>query len=109
MCQESRPGPRLGTSAWEDTSLLPPRWRGSSVTDLVVVFSCQVTSNSYVTLWIIAHQPPLSMGFPRQEYWSGLSFTSPGDIPDPGIEPAFLASLALAGRFFTTGATWKPV
>ena len=85
------------------------RWRGSSVTDLVVVFSRQVTSNSYVTLWIIAHQPPLSMGFPRQEYWSGLSFASPGDIPDPGIEPAFLASLALAGRFFTTGATWKPV
>ena len=37
--------------------------------------------------WTVAHQAPLSMGFPRQEYWSGLSFPSPGDLPDPGIEP----------------------
>ena len=102
VCQESRPRPRIGTPPKEDTSLLPPWWRGSSVTDPVVVFSCQVMSNSYVTLWIIAHQPPLSMGFPRQEYWSGLSFPSGGDIPDPGIGPAFLASLASAGRFFIT-------
>ena len=40
-----------------------------------------------VTLWIVAHQAPLSMGFSRQEYWSGLPFPSPGDVPDPGIEP----------------------
>ena len=40
-----------------------------------------------VTLWTIAHQPPPSMGFSRQEYWSGLLFPSPGDLPDPGIEP----------------------
>ena len=46
-----------------------------------------------------AHQVPLSMGFPRQEYWSELPFPSPGNIPDPGIEPM---TLALAGRFFTT-------
>ena len=46
-----------------------------------------------------AHQTPLSMGFPRQEYWSGLLFPSPGDLPDPGIK---LVSLALAGRFFTS-------
>ena len=43
------------------------------------------------------------MGFPRQEYWSGLPFPSPGDLPIPGIKPASLISLALAGRFFTTG------
>ena len=49
-----------------------------------------------MTLWTVAHQVPLSMGFPRQEYWSGLSFLSPGDLPDPGIEPA---SPALAGGF----------
>ena len=39
----------------------------------------------------VAHQAPLSLGFPRQEYWNGLPFPSPGDLPDPGIEPAFLA------------------
>ena len=39
------------------------------------------------TLWTVAFQAPLSMGFSRQEYWSGLPFPSPGDLPDPGIEP----------------------
>ena len=41
----------------------------------------------FATSWTIAHQAPLSMGFFRQEYWSGLPFPSPGDLPDPGIEP----------------------
>ena len=41
----------------------------------------------FVTPWTVAHQAPLSMGFPRQEYWSGLSFPSPGDLPDSGIKP----------------------
>ena len=50
------------------------------------------------------HQSPLSMGFSRQEYWSGLPFPPPGDFPDAGIEPA---SPALAGGFFTTSATWE--
>ena len=49
-----------------------------------------------------AHQGPLSMGFPRQEYWSGLPFPTPGDLPHPGIKPVSLVSLALAGGFFTT-------
>ena len=44
-------------------------------------------SNSFATPWTVALQAPLSMGFPRQEYWSGLPFPSPGDLPDPGIEP----------------------
>ena len=52
-------------------------------------------------------QAPLSMGFPRQEYWSGLQFLSPGDLPDLGIKPMSLASPASAGRFFTTSATWE--
>ena len=43
---------------------------------------------SYWTLWTVAHQAPLSMGFSRQEYWSGLSFPSPGDLPNPGIKPS---------------------
>ena len=44
-------------------------------------------SDSFVTSWTVVHKAPLSTGFPRQEYWSGLPFPSPGDIPDPGIEP----------------------
>ena len=51
------------------------------------------------TLCTVSHQAPLSMGFPRQEYWSGLPFPSLGDLPDPGIEPA---SPALSGGFLTT-------
>ena len=48
-------------------------------------------SDSFATLWTVAHQAPPSMGFSRQEYWSGLPFPSPGDLPDPGIKPAFPA------------------
>ena len=50
----------------------------------------------------VAHQVPLSMGFPRQEYWSRLPFRSPGDLPDPGLKPSSPQSPALADRFFTT-------
>ena len=60
------------------------------------------TSDSFATPWTVACQASLSMGFPRQEYWSGLPFPSPGDPPNPGIEPAFSASPALSGGFFTT-------
>ena len=47
------------------------------------------------------------MGFSRQEYWSGLPFPSPGDLPDPGIESVSLRSPALAGGFLNTSATWE--
>ena len=57
----------------------------------------------FATLWTVAHQASLSMGFSRQEYWSGLPCPPPGDLPDPGIETS-LMSLALAGRSFTTSA-----
>ena len=60
-------------------------------------------SSSFVTLWTEAHQAPLSMTFPQ--YWSGLPFPSPGDLPDPGIE---LASLVLAGGIFITEPPGKP-
>ena len=50
---------------------------------------------------------PLSMGFSRQEYWRGLLFPTPGDLPDSGIELTSLASPALAGGFFTTEPTWE--
>ena len=52
----------------------------------------------FMTLWTIAHQAPLCMGFFRQEYWSGLPFPTPGDHPDPGIEPVSQVSPELAGQ-----------
>ena len=55
--------------------------------------------------WTVAHQFPLSMGFSKQEYWSGLLFPSPGDLPDPEIKPR---SPVLAGMFFTTEPPGKP-
>ena len=61
----------------------------------------------FVTPCIVAHQAPLSMELSRQEYWSGLAFPTPGDLPDPGIKPGCPAFSALAGRFFTISATWE--
>jgi len=65
------------------------------------VLSCSVTSDS-ATAWTVAYQAPLSMELWRQEYWRGLPFPFPGDLPNPGIK------LALAGRFFTTEPPEKP-
>ena len=59
------------------------------------------------TPWTVAHQARLSMGFPRQEYWRGLPFPSPGHLPNPGIEPGSPVSPVLAGVFFTTSTTWE--
>ena len=61
----------------------------------------------FVTPWPVALQAPLSLGFSQQEYWNGVIFPLPVDLPDPGIEPAFLMSLAIAGKFFSTSATWE--
>ena len=61
----------------------------------------------FATLWTVAHQAPLSMGFSCHDYWCGLLFPPPGDLPNTGIEPLSLMSPALAGRFFTTSATWE--
>jgi len=61
----------------------------------------------FVTPWTVARQASLSMGFSRQEYWSGLPFLPPQNLPHPGIEPTSLSSPALAGGFFTTLATWE--
>ena len=61
----------------------------------------------FPTLCTVACQASLSMGFSRQEYWSGLPFPPPGDLLDPGIKPTCLASPALAGKFFTISATWE--
>ena len=71
------------------------------------------SAQSCPSLWdpmdpLRAHQAPLSMEFPRQGYWSGVSFSSPGDLPDPGMEPASPSSPALVGEFFTTSVTGEP-
>ena len=71
--------------------------RGHDMIWEVHMFSVMSAS---VTSWTVAHQAPLSMKFSRQEYWSGLPFPTQGDLPDPGIKPAYLQSPALAGGFF---------
>ena len=63
----------------------------------------------FVTLQTVVRQAPLSMGFPRQEYWSGVPCPSSGDLPNPGIKPTSLMSPALAGRFFSTVPLGKPM
>ena len=76
-----------------------------------VALSCAKSVQSRLTLCdpvgCIARQAPLAMGFSRQEYWHGLPFPSPGDLPHPGIEPEPLGSPALADRFFTMSTSWE--
>ena len=94
------------------TEQLPHRYTDRSHTDIhTYMHVCMLSHLSqvqlFVTLWTIACQVPLSMGFSRKEYWNGLPCPPPGDLPDPGIKPVSLTSPALTGRFFTTRATWK--
>ena len=70
----------------------------------VYVLSCLSYVCLFATAWTLAQQAPQSMEFSRQEYWSVLLCSSPGDLPDPGTEPA---PPALAAGFFTTRTTWK--
>ena len=70
------------------------------------MFSRSVVPDSFVTPWTVACQAPLSMGFPRVEYWSGLPFPPPGDLPNPGIEPSLLHWET--GKVFTTEPPGKP-
>ena len=80
-------------------------WKAAD--NLHCIFSCFSCVQLCATPWTIAHQAPLSTGFSRQEYWSGLPFPPPGDLLDSGIELAPLMSPALAGGFFTTSAAWE--
>ena len=63
----------------------------------------------FATPWTVAHLAPLSVGFSRQEYWSGLPFPSSGDLPDPVIEPKSPVSPGLADGFFTYAPPEKPL
>ena len=94
---------RVGTTSY---SFLYPQWLVHRSVHACVLshFSCVPLCN----LWTVAHQAPLSMRFSRHEYWSGLPFPPPGDLPNPGIEPMCPVSPALAGGFFTTEPPGKP-
>ena len=103
--QDAEGGTRLAISAWAQGKLawvtegLPqtcPHLPFQTACILSRVRLC-------VTLWAVACQVPLSTGFSRQEYWRGLPFPYLGDLPDPGINPVSLTSLAFAGEFFTLG------
>ena len=86
---------------WQACSLpLAPPGKPPSVQFCSVAQSCL----TLVITWTVACQAPLSMGFSRQEYWSGLSCPPPGDLPNLEFKPT---SPSLVGRFFTTSATWK--
>ena len=71
------------------------------------VLSCFSHAQLFAILWTEAHQAPLSIGFSRQEYWSGWSFPLPGDLPSPESKPMSLPFPALAGRLFAPSATWE--
>ena len=88
------PKPSRGIPSRNRVPLCPP-----------IPCACSAVSDS-ATPWTVARQPPLSTEFLRQECWSRLPFPSPGDLPNPGIEPGSLTSPPLAGTFFTSSATW---
>ena len=94
----SRPAPHR---LWEH-----PSGATCNYCSLVTKLCCM---HSFATPWTIAYQAPLSTGLSWQEYWSGLPFPFPRDLPDPGIEPVSLRSPALAGRFFTTEPPGNPI
>ena len=73
------------------------------------LFVCLVMNDSFATPWTVACQAPLSMGFPRQEYWSVLPFPSPRDLPDSWLKPTPLVAPAWAGSFFTTEPPGLPL
>ena len=74
----------------------------------VCVCMCSFVSDSFATPWTVTHHAPLSMEFSRQQYWSGLTFPTPGDLPDLRIKLESLASPAWEGGFFITVPSEKP-
>ena len=95
-------------STWNSAQCYVAGWMGGKYGEgCACVLSCFSRVLFCMTLWTVVSQAPLSMGFSRKEYWSGLPCPSPGDLPDPGIEPTSLMSPALAGRFFTSSTTWE--
>ena len=102
------PSPRV-TNTWTALTMWPGQESFNPHSDptrhCLLLFSCSGLIDSSENPWAVAHQAPLSVEFPRQEYWSGLPFPSSRDLPHPRIE---LVSPALAGRFLTTEPPGKP-
>ena len=92
----------------EGNSLRKPKVKGHPNQTCECVLSHFSCVWLFATPWTAGQQAPLSVGFSRQEYWSGLLFLPPGNLPNPGIEPSLFTSPALAGKFFTSSATWEP-
>ena len=103
-CRKHGPSSSVGTYSAQITKA-GPQWEPYTLPFVVVVqtLSC---IQPFANPQTVARQAPLAMGFPRQEYWNGLPFPSPGDIPSPGMEPT---SPELAGGFFTTEPPGKPM
>ena len=94
---------------WLNLSLLHSRqilYHMSHQRQLVYIYMLLTCVWLFVTPWTVAHQAPQSLGFSRQEYWSGLPFPSPGELPDPGIEPR---SPALRADALTSEPPWKQI
>ena len=87
---------------WKDPYLIM-----CSYLPILCVCVCSVVCDPLWVSWAVAHQAPLSMGCPRQEYWSGFPFPPPGDLLDPENEPTSLASPALADKSLYHWATWE--
>ena len=104
-------GERGGTQTLRSlyAGLVTPKSPEASACSSVCVCACCHIScvQLFGTPWTVARQGPLSTGFSRQEYWSGLPCPPPGDLPNPGIESTCLKSPALAGGFLTTSTTWE--
>ena len=103
--------PTVRPQRWQPTRL-PHPWDSPGKNTGVgchclLQLSCFSCVQLFVALWTLACQVPLSMGFFRQDYWGGLPWLLPGDLPNPGIKLTPLTSPALAVRFFTTSATWE--
>ena len=84
-----------------------PIWKTEEQENMCACLLSHFSLVQFETLWTVAHQAPLSMGFSRQEDWSGLPCLLPGDLPNPGIKPTSLMSPGLVGSFLTTCATWE--
>ena len=88
LCPWNSPAKNIGVSCH---FLLHVRsWCAYKLSGLLICLLCVSHVQLFATLWAVAHQVPLSLGFSWQEYWSGLPFPTPGDLPDPGIEPRSL-------------------
>ena len=96
------------SSIWKSSSVFPFPYNLENLKTTINYILQHRTNRSRVRFFAtprtVAHQAPLSVGFPRQEHWSGSPCPSPGDLPDLGIEPVSLRSPALAGRFFIARA-----